>query len=126
MTMSVQATGGNLCYQWQKDGNDLSDDDRHHNTDTDTLHIVKVEKGDSEACYRCHVTNEIREEFSKEAILTVSKLIIDLYEKLSGPLQIKYWTLHELPQNAAALYSAADETLFKNNYKFGVISAFGS
>ena len=46
-----------------------------------------VEKGDSEACYRCHVTNEIREEFSKEAILTVSKLVIGLYEKLSGPLQ---------------------------------------
>ena len=44
-TMSVGATGDNLLYQWQKDGINLSDDDRHHDTDTDTLHIVKVEKG---------------------------------------------------------------------------------
>ena len=85
--MSVQATGGNLCYQWQKDGNDLSDDDRHHDTGTDTLHIVKVEKGDNKAHYRCHVTKEIGEEFSKEAVLTVGKLVIELYNKLSGPIQ---------------------------------------
>ena len=81
MTMSVQATGDNLHYQWQKDGNDLSDD-RHHGTDTDTLHIVKVEKADSKARYRCSVKNEIGEEFSKEAVLTVRKLVIGLYEKL--------------------------------------------
>ena len=79
--MSVQATGGNLLYQWQKDGIDLSDDGRHHDTDTDTLRILKVEKGDSKGRYRCHVKNEIKEEFSKEAILTVSKLVIGLYSK---------------------------------------------
>ena len=85
-TMTVQATGDNLHYQWQKNGNKLSDDGRHHGTGTDTLRIVKVEKGDSK-CYRCSVKNEIGEEFSKEAVLTVSKLVIDLYEKLSGPIQ---------------------------------------
>ena len=75
-TMSVRATGDNLHYQWQKDNVDLSDDGRHRDTDTDTLHIVKVEKGDSKARYRCSVKNEIGEEFSEEAVLTVSKLII--------------------------------------------------
>ena len=74
--MVVQGTGDNLHYQWQKDEIDLSDDDRYHDTDTDTLHIMQVEKGDSKAHYRCHVKNEIGEEFSKEAILTVSKLVI--------------------------------------------------
>ena len=74
--MTVRATGDNLLYQWQKGGVDLSNDDRHHGTDTDTLRIAKVEKGDSKAHYRCHVKNEIGDEFSREAVLTVSKLFI--------------------------------------------------
>ena len=74
--MIVRATGDNLFYQWQKDGIDLSNDDRHHDTGTDTLRIVKVAKGDSKAHYRCHVKNEIEDEFSREAVLTVSKLVI--------------------------------------------------
>ena len=86
--MSVQATGDNLHYQWKRDGSNLSDDDRHHGTGTNTLHIVKVEKGDSKAHYQCSVRNEIGEEFSKEAVLTVSKLIIGLYEKLSGAIMV--------------------------------------
>ena len=63
VTFTVHATGDNLHYQWQKDGIDLSDDDRYH--DTDTLHIMQVEKGDNKAHYRCHVKNEIGEEFQK-------------------------------------------------------------
>ena len=74
--MIVRATGDNLLYQWQKDGIDLSNDDRHHDTGTDTLCIVKVEKGNSKAHYRCHVKNEIAEVFSKETVLTVCKLVI--------------------------------------------------
>ena len=77
-TTSVGETGDNLHYQWQKDGIDLSDDGRHHGTGTDTLRIVKVEKGDSKAHYQCSVKNEIGEEFSKEAVL-VGKLIMDVF-----------------------------------------------
>ena len=84
--MSVQATGDNLHYQWQKNGIDLSDDIRHHDTGTDTLRIVKVEKGDSKR-YRCSVKNEIGEEFSEEAVLNVGKLVIGRYEKLSGSIK---------------------------------------
>ena len=84
--MTVQATGDVLHYQWQKDGIDLSDDNRHHGTGTDTLRIVKVEKGDSKARYQCSVKNEIGKEFSEEAVLTVSKLVIGLHEKLNGPI----------------------------------------
>ena len=83
--MTVQATGDNLLFQWQKNRVDLSDDDRHYGTGTDTLHIVMVEKGDK-ARYRCHVKNEIGREFSDEAILIVSKLIISLHEKLNGQI----------------------------------------
>ena len=76
VTMTVQATGDNLHYQWQKDGIDLSDDDRHCDAGTDTLGIAKVEKSDNKARYRCLVKNEIGEEFSKDALLTVSKLVV--------------------------------------------------
>ena len=73
--MTVQATGDNLHYQWKKDGIDLSDDERHHGTGTGSLHIVKLEKGDSKR-YQCHVKNEVEEKLSEEAVLTVSKLVI--------------------------------------------------
>ena len=76
VTMTVRATGDNLHYRWQKDGIDLSDDDRHRDTGTHTLGIVKMEKSDNKARYRCLVKNEIGEEFSKDALLTVSKLVI--------------------------------------------------
>ena len=76
--MTVQATGDNLHYQWQKDGIDLSDDDGHCDTGSHTLHIVKIEKGDNKANYRCLVKNEIGEEFSRDAVLTVSKLVISV------------------------------------------------
>ena len=80
MTMSVRATGDNLHYQWQKDGIDLSDDDRHHDSGTDTLRIVKVENSDNKPRYRCHVTNEIGEEFSKEAVLKVGRLVVNVVD----------------------------------------------
>ena len=82
VTFKVQATGDYLHFQWQKDCIDLSDDDKYQDTDTDTLHILKVEKSDSKASYRCHIKNDADEKFSKQAVLTVSKLIIavnDMY-----------------------------------------------
>ena len=70
-TFIVKSTGDNLQFKWQKDAIDLSDDDRHRDTGTHTLCIVKMEKGGNKACYRCHMKNEIGEEFSKNAVLTV-------------------------------------------------------
>ena len=53
----------------------LPDSNKHCDTDTDTLCIMKVEKGDNKARYRCHVKNKIGEESSKDAVLTISKLV---------------------------------------------------
>ena len=78
--MTVRATGDNLHYQWQKDGIDLSDDDRHHDTGTHTLCIMKVETSDNKARYQCLVRNEIGEEFSQDAVLTVSKFVINVVD----------------------------------------------
>ena len=72
----IEATGDDLKFQWQKNRNiDLSDDEKYCDTDTDTLHIVEVEKGDK-GRYRCCVSNYIGETFSEEAFLTVGTLII--------------------------------------------------
>ena len=79
-TFTVEATGDNLHYQWQKDDIDLSDDNRNHDTGTHTLRIMKVEKSDNKARYQCLVKNEIGEEFSKDALLTVSKLVINVVD----------------------------------------------
>ena len=56
----------------------LPDSNKHCDTGTHTLHIVKIEKGDNKAHYRCVVKNEIGEEFSKDAVLTVSKFVISV------------------------------------------------
>ena len=57
---------------------DLSNDDRYHKTDTDTLHIAGVGKGDNKARYQCLVKNDVGKDLSREAVLTVSKLAIDV------------------------------------------------
>lgn len=82
----VEATGDNLHFQWQKNRTDLSDGGRYCDTDTDTLCIVEVEK-DDKGRYRCIVENSVGKQFSKEASLTVGKLIIlcitgDVFEKI--------------------------------------------
>ena len=65
---------------------DLSDDDRYHKTDTNTLHIERVMKNDNKARYQCLVKNDVRKDLSKEAVLTVSKLAVYvcLIEKFTG------------------------------------------
>lgn len=82
----VEATGDKLHFQWQKNRTDLSDGGRYCDTDTDTLCIVEVEK-DDKGRYRCIVENSVGKQFSKEASLTVGKLIIlcitgDVFEKI--------------------------------------------
>ena len=72
---TVKATGDVFQFQWQKDGSDIHDHgSRYRGTDTHTLHILMVEKGD-EGCYRCLVKNCLGERFSNDVILTVSKLV---------------------------------------------------
>ena len=75
MEFNIKATGDNLNFQWQKDGSDLSDGDKHQGVHTDTLKIVKVEKGD-QGCYRCLVKNDVDRTISDEALLTDSKLVM--------------------------------------------------
>ena len=82
-TFKVEATGDCLKFKWQKDRKiDLSDDEKCYDTDTDTLHIGEVEKGDK-GRYRCRVSNYITEIFSKEAVLTVSKLVMCVFYALA-------------------------------------------
>ena len=72
---TVKATGDVLQFQWQRNGTDIHDhDSRYRGTDTDTLRILMVEKGD-EGCYRCLVKNYVGERFSNDVILTVSELV---------------------------------------------------
>ena len=72
---NIVATGDCLSFQWQKYRRDLSDGGRYCDTDIDTLSIVEVGK-DDKGRYRCRVSNNIGATFSKEAILTVGKLVI--------------------------------------------------
>ena len=75
----MKSTGESLQFQWQKNRNDLCDGDKYCDTNTHTLRIVEVEKGDK-GRYRCLVMNDTGWEFSDEALLTVSKLIIRVHQ----------------------------------------------
>ena len=72
----IEAVGEKLHFQWQKDGCDLSNGDKYHGINSNILRIVKVEVGD-EGHFRCLVKNDVQEQFSAEALLTVfvSKLV---------------------------------------------------
>ena len=71
----VKATGDDLHFQWQKNQSDLDDGNRCGGIHTNKLRIIEVEVGDK-ARYRCLVKNSVGKEFSHEAFLIVSKLII--------------------------------------------------
>ena len=72
---SIEASGDNLQFQWQKDGSDLnSDDDKYLGVNTDTLHIVATE-GSDEGDYRCLVVNDVGKLFSDKALLSFGKLL---------------------------------------------------
>ena len=74
-TLTVEASGDDLQFKWQKNRKtDLSDDEKYCGANTDTLHIVEVEKGDK-GRYRCRVSNYMGETFSEEAF---RKLVIDV------------------------------------------------
>ena len=75
VSFCVEATGDDLHFQWQRDHIDLQDGDKCCGTLTNRLHIVEVEVGDK-GRYRCLVKNPVGKEFSHEAFLIVSKLII--------------------------------------------------
>ena len=71
----MKATGDGLQFQWQKDYESLCDGCRYRKTDTDTLHIINVEKSDK-GCYRCLVMNDKKQTVvSNEALLTVGKFL---------------------------------------------------
>lgn len=64
--------GDKLLFQWNKDGRDLSDNDKYRGTRTQILKILEVNKSD-EAQYRCFVKNDVGQLLSDPAVLRVSK-----------------------------------------------------
>ncbi|NLX20918.1 MAG: family 10 glycosylhydrolase [Phycisphaerae bacterium] len=68
---TVQATGGSLSYQWQKDGVNLIENGHLVGVTADTLTIPDVTLTDAGA-YRCVVTGECGAVTSTEAVLSVS------------------------------------------------------
>ena len=73
-TFTVEATGDDLIFQWQKNTSDVHNDINYSGTDTNTLTIPHVKKSD-EGHYRCLVKNEVKKDriLSKEAQLNVCK-----------------------------------------------------
>ena len=81
---TVEATGDELQFQWQKDGKDIDRNEsrlQHSQTDkTSTLHIQHVEKRDR-GHYKCLVKDAVEksEDISDEAELTISEFSFFVY-----------------------------------------------
>lgn len=69
-SFSVTAVGGSLAYQWQKDGEDITDNGHYSGTQSATLGITGV-TADDVAVYRCIVTGTCGTVTSLEADLTL-------------------------------------------------------
>ena len=80
-TLTVEASGDDLHYQWKKDSKDLHDGGNCCDTKTYTLHIKDVKKSDK-GSYQCLVKNDVEEKLSEKANLVVSKFVRDLINKL--------------------------------------------
>ena len=80
-TITVEASGDGLQFQWKKDGKDLHDCSKYCGTKTHTLNIKDVEKSDK-GSYQCLVKSDGGEELSEEADLTVSKLVRNVIDSL--------------------------------------------
>ena len=76
-TFKVEATGDDLKFQWQKNSTDVHNGSNYSGTDTNTLTIQNVNRGD-EGFYRCLVKNEVKRdgEVSEEAKLTVCESVL--------------------------------------------------
>ena len=76
-TFTIQATGDDLTFQWQKNSSTVHNDSNYRGADTNTLSIRHVDKSDG-GCYRCLVENEVkRGEVSEEAKLTVGESVLE-------------------------------------------------
>ena len=75
-TLTVEASGDDLQFQWKKDGKDLHDGSKYQGTKTHTLHIKDVKKSDK-GNYQCLVKNDVGE-LSEEVDFAVSKFVIEL------------------------------------------------
>ena len=75
-TFTIEATGDDLTFQWQKNDSNLKNDVNYSGTDTNTLSIQHVKS--DEGHYRCLVKNEVNEdgEVSEEAKLTVCESVL--------------------------------------------------
>ena len=76
-SFTIEATGDDLTFQWQKNSTDVHNDSNYSGTDTNTLSIQNVNRGD-EGFYRCLVKNEVKRdgEISEEAKLTVCESVL--------------------------------------------------
>ena len=66
----VEATGGELTYQWRRDGLNLTEDGRISGTHTDTLRISNVRSNDMGG-YSVRIVNQAGSTNSRSALLTV-------------------------------------------------------
>ena len=76
-TFTIEATGDDPTFQWQKNGRDVHNDCNYSGTDTNTLSIRQVKKSD-EGFYRCLVMNDVKKDgiLSEHAQLSVCKFKI--------------------------------------------------
>lgn len=82
---SIEATGDELQFKWQKNSIDLSDDDKYWGVNTDNLQIAAVE-GIDEGDYRCLVKNDVGKQFSDGAVLSFGELLATATCICSGKL----------------------------------------
>ena len=71
-TFTIEVTGDDLTFQWQKNDNDVHNGSNYSGADTNTLSIQHVKKSHA-GCYRCLVKNDVKKdgEISDEAQLTI-------------------------------------------------------
>ena len=84
IAFTVEATGDDLQFQWQKDDKDIDESQlrcSQNDNASSTLHIEHVKKSD-QGLYKCLVKNQVKDT-SHEAELTVCEFVYTIIHRFS-------------------------------------------
>ena len=75
VTLAIESFGGDVTYQWFKDGIKIMDGERYQGSSTSELTISAAHRGD-EGAFSCSVTNDLGNVASQNSLLLVGMVMI--------------------------------------------------
>ena len=87
-TLIAEGYGGELKYQWFRNGHMITDGDKYQGTATANLTITTILKSD-EGLYHCFIVNDLGNVTSQNTLLSLGKFKVACIHSLSKNVNMK-------------------------------------